>query len=198
MKENRLALLLILFLVSSYVHAQKRFADFPFDQKTTSPDGRFALVNKGCETVPHTSKGATECDRKLWLVDQRTKNRKLLLEIERNVRVGWAPQGSIFFLNDNLGSNVSEAYVYFPGAGPRLDLGKLIDEHAPQDRRFEGGHHYFRGVRWLNTQTLIVKRFGHLDKEGGPGFTVCYLVNTTGHVTRLPETDEEDGPCKPR
>jgi dipeptidyl aminopeptidase/acylaminoacyl peptidase len=192
MKENRLVVFLILFLAVSCAHAQKRFADFPFtDQMTTSPDGRFALVNKGCEAGPKA-----QCDRKLWLVDRRTKTRKLLLEIERNVHIGWAPRGRVFFLNDNLGSNESEAYIYFSGAGPRLDLGKLIDQQFPVADDWKRGHHYFNGVRWISAQTLLVKRFGHTDENPSKAFTICYLVNTTGHVTRLSETDEEDSPCK--
>jgi len=120
------------------------------------------------------------------------------MEIERTASIGWASSGSAFFLNNNLGSNVSEAYWYFPAEDRRVDLNDLLYEKFPKDRRFaENSHHYVNGVRWIDENTILIKRFGHFDRNnrGAKGFTICYKINATGEVKRLLETHQENSSC---
>ncbi|MGO9563711.1 MAG: hypothetical protein ACLPPV_13750 [Candidatus Korobacteraceae bacterium] len=191
---ERWAILVILLLASIRGHSQTRFANFPFAKRSISPDGRFTLVNRNC-----INRDCKDIDRKLWLINNKTNDRKLLIEIERNVRIGWAPVGNTFFLNDNLGSNVAEAYLYFPAEDRRVNIGESIDQKIPSDRHFENdSHHYFNALYWINGTSFLVKRFGHLDTEGAQGFTVCYRVNISGEVQRLSQSGYEGTPCELR
>ena len=191
---ERLAILVLLALASIQCHSQTRFANFPFAKRSTSPDGGFTLVNQNC-----IDRGCQDIDRKLWLISNKTNDRKLLLEIERNVRIGWAPTGNTFFLNDNLGSNIAEIYLYFPAEDRRVDIGESIDQKIPSDRHFENGsHHYFNALYWINGTSFLVKRFGHFDTGGAQGFTVCYRVNLSGEVKRLSQSGYEGSPCELR
>lgn len=189
---KRWAVLVFLLSASIQGHSQSRFANFPFARRSISPDGGFTLESRNC--VNHDCK---DIDRKLWLINNKTNDRKLLLEIERDVRIGWAPAGSAFFLNDNLGSNVAEAYLYFPSEDRRVDIGALIDQKIASDRRFEtDSHHYFNALYWVDGTSFLVKQFGHFDTEGGHGFTVCYRVNVSGEVQRLSQSGYEGSLCE--
>ena len=186
------SLVVVLITLSANLSAQTRFANFPFAGHSTSPDGRFSLTS---QCTAHTCE---DRDRKLWLVDHRTRSRKMLLEIERNVRTGWSPVGHTFFLNDNLGCNIAEAYLYFPPQDHRLDLKEIIDSKFPDDRRFENdSHHYVNALYWVNQNSVLVKRFGHFDTAGAAGFTVCYRVSTSGGVARISVSHNEDDSCQP-
>jgi len=106
--------LLALFFSATLALSQSRFAEFPFGQRNSiSPDGFFTLKTKGCQPNP------IKCDRRLWLVNNRTHSRELLVDVQRTARVGWAPSGSTFFLNDDLVSDESRA------SAMRLDAGRL-------------------------------------------------------------------------
>ncbi len=178
-------------LVAIGVQAQSRFANFPSAAHSTSPDGQFSLSSQ-C-----TRQSCGPSDRRLWLTDNQNHTRKVLLEVERDVRIGWSPSGHNFFLNDNLGSNVAEAYLYFPPDDRRLDLLEAIDQAYPGDNRLaQDSHHYLNALYWLDGNTVLVKRFGHFDKEGAIGFTVCYRVSTSGKVKRVLETARENDPCE--
>ena len=191
---KRWATLLLLLLTSIQGSSQSRFANFPFAKRSISPDGRFTLESRDC--VNHDCK---DTDRKLWLINNATKPRKLLLEIERNVRIGWAPSGSTFFLNDNLGSNVAEAYLYFPAEDRHVDIGESIDQEIPSDRHFvSDSHHYVNALYWIDETSFLVKRSGHFDTEGAQGFTVCYRVNISGKVKRLSQSVYEGSSCELR
>jgi hypothetical protein len=193
MKTLAIHLAVVLSILAASSHAQ-RFADFPFGMSSSpSPGGRFSIEAGACSPA-----NLDQCDRRLWLVDHRTNRRELLIEFPRTVRIGWAPTDNAFYLNDDEGSNISEAYLYDPLKSARRDLGDLIDAKFPADKRFEeASHHYFNGVRWLSPNALIVKRFGHFDHPvgGGNEFTVCYLVRISGTVRRLKETRHEDDRC---
>jgi len=191
---ERWAILLLVLLTSIQGSSQSRFANFPFAKRSISPDGSFTLANRNC-----VNRDCKDIDRKLWLINNATKDRKLLLEIERNVRIGWAPTGNTFFLNDNLGSNIAEIYLYFPAEDRHVDIGESIDQKIPSDRHFENGsHHYFNALYWINGTSFLVKRFGHFDTEDGQGFTVCYRVNISGEVKRLSQSVYEGSPCELR
>lgn len=194
MSNQMRCLLPVFFFSMTAVLGQSRFAEFPFGEKSsTSPDGSFTLNTEGCRPNP------IKCDRRLWLVNNRTLGRKLLIDVRRTARVGWAPSGSAFFVNDDFASNVSSAYLYFPAEDRHFDLGALLDRKFPQDRHFEDdSHHYVNGVRWIGADTIIVGRYGHFDREvsGGNEFAVCYEVSTAGEVKRLFETHQESGPCQ--
>jgi hypothetical protein len=174
--------------------SQSQFAEFPFgENSSTSADGSFTLQTKGCQP------NSINCDRKLWLADNRAVRQKLLIEIQRTVRIGWAPSGSAFFLNDDFASNESSAYLYFPAEDRHFDVGALLDQKFPQDRHFEDdSHHYINGVRWIDTDKILVKRSGHFDRSvaGGNEFSVCYEVSKSGEAKRLFETHQERTSCR--
>ena len=183
-------LLILVLSLSNLAFAQK-FADFPCKtSSTTSPDGRFTIEGEPCASDANTF------DRRIWLKDQQTGERRLLLEFERNVRVGWAPKGNLFFVNDSGGSSESEAYVYIPTEDRRIDLIHWIDEAFPRDRRFEhDSHHYLDVVRWRDANTMVVRRTGHFDLADAGAFTVCYLVGLDVTVKRTDSTYLEGSDC---
>ncbi len=120
------------------------------------------------------------------------------MAVRRTVQIGWAPTGSAFFLNDDFVSDESCAYLYLPAEDRHFDIGALLDEKFPQDRRFEeNSHDYIDGVRWISADTIVVRRYGHFDQyvPGGNQFSVCYTVSTTGKAIRLSETHQESSPC---
>jgi hypothetical protein len=186
MKAMQKRIMVVLFLLVLATPAlSQRVADFPFDSVTSvvSPDGRFEIQGQHC-----TAETVETCERKIWVVDRSTNDRSLLFEYNRTVRIGWAPAGNKLFLDNEQASNESFSYVYFLPSAKRLDIGAMIDKAYPRDRRFEAdSHHYVNGIRWVSSRELMVKRFGHFDHpvRGGNGFTVCYLVRTSGAVKRL-------------
>ncbi len=185
--------LIVLFLSCPWVFGQSPFADFPIgDGSRVSPDKSFRLNMNDCQ--PNS-----ECDRRLWLVNNSTRQQKLLMDVVRTVRIGWAPAGSAFFLNDDFASNEASAYLYFPAQNRHLDIGALLDKKFPKDRHFEkNSHHYINGLRWINKDEIIVRRNGHFDRyvPGGNEFAVCYSISTAGKVIRLSETRQENSPCQ--
>ena len=83
--------MLALFFSVTGALSQSRFAEFPFGENhSTSPDGFFTLKTKGCQPNP------IECDKRLWLVNNRNLSRKLLIDVQGTARVGWAPSGRVF------------------------------------------------------------------------------------------------------
>ncbi len=103
----------------------------------------------------------------------------------------------MFFLNDNFGSNLAEAYLYFPAEDRRVDIGEWIDQRIPSDRHFNNdSHHYLNALSWINGTSLLVRRSGHFDAAGAQGFTVCYSVNVSGEVKRLLQFPEEGVSCE--
>jgi hypothetical protein len=54
------------------------------------------------------------------------------------------------------------------------------------------------GVRWIGIDTILVRRYGHFDREvpGGNQFAICYEVSTAGGVKRLFETRLESSSCQ--
>jgi len=183
-------ILAVVLFAPMLILGQSRFANFPSANRSTSPDGRFTLTNSGCV------QDCKKADRTLWLTNNINGVKKGLLTIERNARIGWAPSGNTFFLNDDSGSNVAEGYLYFPAEGRRENIGDMIYQKFPGDRRFaRNSHHYVNALYWIDTHTVLVKRSGHVDEAGGPEFTVCYRVTTSGEVSRLSESDKEGNPC---
>jgi hypothetical protein len=180
-------LLIFVLSVCSFAFAQK-FADFPCKtSSTTSPDGRFTVEAPPC---------GPDADRRIFLKDQQTGERRLFLEFERNVRIGWAPKGNFFFVNDDAGSDQSDAYVYVPTEDRRLDLINWIDDAFPSDRRFErDSHHYIDVVRWRDANTVVVRRTGHFDLADAGAFTVCYVVGLDVTVKRTDSTYVEGSNC---
>jgi hypothetical protein len=193
MNQMRCTMLAFFFSVP-WVLGQSSFAEFPFGQGSSiSPDGSFTLKIKVCQ--PNQG----DCDKRLWLVNNRTNIKKVLIEVQRTALVGWGPSGSAFFLNDDFGSNGSSADMYFPAEGRHFNINELLDKQFPQDRRFEeNSHHYIKGVRWISADKLLVRRNGHFDRNvpAGNEFSVCYSVSSTGRATRISETHHENSPCK--
>jgi hypothetical protein len=196
-KRSRLCELLLglLFALASS-GAEAKLAEFPFGiSSTTSANKRYTLEASVCQP------GYGQCDRKLWLVDHRTNRRRLFLEISRTVRAAWAPHRSVLFVNDDESSSDSFAFLYFPDRKKRVDLGGVIDHVYPADRRYEkDSHHYLNGIRWVKSNSLIVRRFGHFDHPAARGdeFSVCYRVNTSGTVRRLKQSRQEKDVCEDR
>jgi hypothetical protein len=61
-------IVITLFFCITQGFSQTGYAEFPFGESTNvSPDGLFELKTKGCKLHENT------CDRKLWLVNNRTK-----------------------------------------------------------------------------------------------------------------------------
>ncbi|HVP63317.1 MAG TPA: hypothetical protein VMT82_00390 [candidate division Zixibacteria bacterium] len=183
-------LIVFVWSVSSFAFAQK-VADFPCKAaSTTSSDGRFIIE------APPCGSDANSWDRRIWLKDQETGERRLLLEFSRDVRIGWAPKGNYFFLNENASSSDAEAYVYIPTEDRRLDLINWIDDAFPRDRRFEhDSHHYVNVIRWNDANTVVVRRTGHFDLADAGAFTVCYVVGLDVTVKRIDSTYSEGSNC---
>lgn len=142
---------------------------FPSSHKAISSDSRFAITNLDSDNEPfHT----------LFIEDGSKHEMRKLLEYSRSAEVLWNPNNVSFAVNHYEGSNVSEAYVYSTDpAQRRIDVQNRIFKEmktAQEKASVTENHHvYSAAVRWLDSNTLVVKVWGHGGADPN-GFTRYY------------------------
>src|SRR5881296_2427021 len=95
--------------------------------------------------------------------------------------ISWAPNGSLFFVNDAYASNEARCYVVDPITLKTTDLAKVIETEDAGMRRFlNAGHSYLRVKRWINSHELLVVLYGHFDDPPPRGFTLQYRIDVNG------------------
>jgi hypothetical protein len=136
--------------------------------RVPSPDGRWMLV---------ASPFSPDHGNTLTLEDRRTGAKTVVKRYDRSIGVGWSPDSRAFFLNDAYGSNVEDAYVYWPGAAEPWQLDDILLKNDAKARAIAADHTYFQVRRWLNAKTVLVEYCGH-DSGGAivGGFDLKYRV----------------------
>ena len=132
-----------------------------------SPNGKWHLV------APPIG---LEDDKKLFLMKQGDGKRHLVKTYNRNLTVGWSPDSQAFFLNDGLGSNVEEAYIFWIGKNQPLLLDDLILHSDSEARTLNADHTYFHVYRWQNAHTVDVEYCGHTSDVPPRQFDFLYRV----------------------
>lgn len=146
-----------------------RLISFPSSRIAVSPNGRFAVIDPDSDEQRYHS---------LFLEDRRTHERRKLLEYQRWVEVLWNPNSTSFAVNDHMGSNISESYVYSTDPDKqRIDVeGKILAQmKTPGEKASvtQNLHVYWEAVRWVDSKTLRVKVWGYGEANPG-GFTRYY------------------------
>jgi len=125
-------------------------------------------------------------ERKLWVEQRGMPGRRLVSEYERSLAISWAPNGSLFFVNDAYASNEARCYVVDPITLKTTDLAKVIETEDAGVRKFlNAGHSYLRVKRWINSHELLVVLYGHFDDPPPRGFTLQYRIDVNGGVRRV-------------
>src|SRR5438132_807156 len=75
-------------------------------------------------------------ERKLWVEQRGMPGRRLVSEYERSLAISWAPNGSLFFVNDAYASNEAPCYVVDPITLKTTDLAKVIETEDAGVRKF--------------------------------------------------------------
>ena len=101
--------------------------------------------------------------------------------------MGWAPDGKHFFINNEMGSNVTELYVFDRVGKSRGDLqGEILGADPNlQELVRRGSHTYFNAEKWIDAGTLQVEVAGHTDETPVREFDMRFRVPLEGMVTRL-------------
>jgi hypothetical protein len=152
--------------------------------RIASPDGRWTLIFE----CPNNC-----TERKLWIVQSETRTRRMVREFERSLSISWSPNSRAFFINDDLGSNESECYVYDAATLKATNLADVVVAKYASTRQYlTAGHSYLRARRWASSHELLVTLFGHFDEPPSRGFTLRYRVNLNGTVQRVSRSSEEN------
>ena len=142
-----------------------------------SPDGKWNLVFE----CPNDCK-----ERKLWIEEVASRNRRAIKEYERSLDVSWAPNSHFFFVNDASGSTDTRCFVYEIATLREIDLEKMIlASDAGASEFLRAGHSYLKARYWINSHELLVILEGHNDGAPPGGFGLRYRINLNGQVIRL-------------
>lgn len=147
-----------------------------------SPDRHWTLISPAF---------CSDCDRRLTLKDNHTRRQRTIKTFNRSLAVSWAPDSRAFFLNDELASDETDAYVYRPRTAKPLDLNRLILVHDPKAHRFLHEHTYFEARRWIDHQAVLVALCGHTSEAPAKQFSLTYRVDLQGSVKRVSVSENE-------
>lgn len=118
---------------------------------------------------------------------------RLLARIQRSGSLLWSADGSLIALNDDMGSNCADAYVFDARRGRRLvDLEEAIDRGFPEDVWM--GHRYVRITGWNGPRCVDVLVEGHAE-SWGMAFEMRYqytLGKGLVRISRMREGPKED------
>ena len=164
----------LIVAVFTAVHGPPKVStlELPFGPVTRlpSPNGLYVLYGQSSQ---------------LWMENTRDHKRKMLLEVNRNVRAGWSPDSAAFFVEDNASSDSTRSFLYEVSSLQRLDIADHILTADPSAQRFAEGHAYFRVERWEGTQHVLINFNGHTDQFPVQCFTMRYRVSRSGTVRKL-------------
>ena len=130
-------------------------------REAVSPNGHFAVINLDSDEVPYHT---------LFLENRQTRVRQKLMDYGRSVEVLWNPTSASFAVTDYAGSNVAECLVFLV-SDPRLaqNVADVLQKTIANPKELavlrQGGHTYWKAVRWTSPRTLVVKVWGHTDEK---------------------------------
>lgn len=162
----------------------------PFGRLTrlSSPDGRYMLIGTSRRTVVrHQCPKCSSVQAKLWLVDSRSQDRKLLLEVGSTAAASWSPDGKSFYVEDHQNNNSTLTYLYDTESMKKLDIEELIFAIDPEAKRFLDGHTFIDVDRWQDDGDLLIRYSGHTEGPPSTCFLMHYLVSRLGTVKKLSE-----------
>jgi hypothetical protein len=152
-----------------------------------SPDDRWTLTN-GC-------KGCPEGQEMLWLVQNDDHHRRLVRKYARTVQTAWAPDSSVFYLNDESSASKTVAVVVEPHSLKITELEKLIVAADPAAARYvHAGHSFLAAQQWLAPAELAVTLTGHFDPPAATQFELRFRVNLNGRVVKESQRESEWDP----
>jgi hypothetical protein len=124
----------------------------------------------------------------IWLMNERSKHRRFLLECPSTIAVGWAPNSKSFFVNDHKASDEGYAFVYDTLSLRVLRVGKLLAGADPESAKYlRAGHHYVDVLQWRNSQEVLVRVSGHFDRHPACEFELRHRVRLNGLVAKISE-----------
>lgn len=183
-------------LALAIAHAQQ--LDLPWGpvKRLPSPDGSKVLYG-----APY--RAARNQGPQLWIEDTHTHHRTMLFQIGGTLSADWSPDGTAFYVNDHLGSDEENAYIYNAATLQRMDIGAQIQAADPASRPFANGHAYYEVTRWEGSSALAVSFFGHTDEPPVRSFAFRYRISRAGVVKKLSQcvapvsANPSRNPCSP-
>ncbi len=199
-RHSALPLLLFPFLLSiaalafaSVSSTRGRRLELPFGpiKSLSSPDGSHLLYGAAVAASPGRS-------AELWLKEVKTGRPQKILDVTRTLSAGWSPDGSFFFVQNNLGSNVTEAYLFETATLKCIDIGERISASDLKAKQLAAGHAYFNVMSWLDGRHLLIDLNGHTDVPPVECFDLRYQLGSDGTVVKLSERIAaiDDPACK--
>ncbi len=159
--------------------------------RIVSPDRKWTLIFE----CPN------DCSqRKLWIEDRKEHKRRAVREFERSLSLSWSPDGHLFFVSDEMGSNETDSYVYDPVTLKVTDLADIVVAADAVAREYlKAGHAYLRATRWINSHELMVSLFGHFDERWPrslklrhpSSFSLRYRLDLRGSTKKVSESSLE-------
>ena len=143
------------------------------NKRLAAPDGSQILYGVRSSNAPQ-----------LWIDDRRAHRRIKLFDIGGTLSAAWSPDGSAFYVNDHWASDRECAYVYDAATLKRMDIAAMIQAADPQSRRFAAGHAYYEIERWVGSQHVAVRFFGHTDVPPVSIFEFSYAISRDGAVEK--------------
>jgi hypothetical protein len=164
-------------------------SNFPACQEVRipSPDHQWMLVsNANPLFCPGTKQSKNqEFANDLSLINERAHDKKLVLKYGTGGDAIWAPDSAAFIVNNRIGSNLGEAYLYRTDSLKKLDLTETLLSKDPSIHKLMGGHRYVLARKWLSKDTALVQFCGHTDQTPVVQFDFRYQINLDGAVRQL-------------
>ncbi len=146
------------------------FGMLPGDAEVRSPNGLYSITN--------TSRQEKSGDQKhrLYFANKDGQTKVELFSFSRCVNIAWSPNSKWFVVNDWIGSNIAESYLYFVKdiqhpVDIRPLLMKSIVDKKEIERIKQSTHSYVSSGYWIKDDLLEVKIFG----QNGGEYTFDYL-----------------------
>src|ERR1051326_185640 len=149
-------------------------------QPLPSPDGAHTLYGEPFQDGKNNGP-------QLWITDNSTGARQLLLTLGGTMQAFWSPDSKAFAVNDRWASDSENAYIYDTETLKRQNVGEDILAADPESRHFTNAHAYFHVERWDGPAHVIVRFNGHTDEAPVQCFELQYRVSRTGVVEKLSE-----------
>jgi hypothetical protein len=154
--------------------------------RARSPDGKWALVSG----QPDDSG-----QRRLWIESTNPAGRRPVRAFSRVVRVSWAPDSQLFFVNDEWGSNGTDCYVFDAVTLKATAIANLLARRYPKiiSGHKKASHLYFEASRWASSRVLLVRLTGHFDEPPAQSFTLRFEVDLNdGSIREVGESQKEE------
>lgn len=153
-----------------------------------SPNGFYTIKN--FDPAP-----TGEIIHRLYLLRRDQRKPILLRSYDRDVDILWSPDSSAFVVNDWIGSNITNPYLYYVNntSHPIEITSKLFAALKGGPDRYSlnnSDHLYVFATRWRTPTSLEIKVTGH-----GPqgAFTIFYVWNLKRSFQRVGRMSKEVG-----